>query len=61
MMFLQGNQRESKVRQYPSNETTCNKGLKLDHERISEDYSSDLNNILEEACNSVANEIFNKP
>ena len=45
MMFLQGNQRESKVRQYPSNETTCNKGLKLDHERISEDYSSDLNNI----------------
>lgn len=29
----------------PSNETTCNKGLKLDHERISEDYSSDLNNI----------------
>lgn len=58
---LQGNQRETKVRQYPGDETACNKGLKFNDERISEDHSSDLDNILEEACNSVADENFNKP
>jgi hypothetical protein len=55
MVSLQGNQREMKVRQYPNDETTCNKGLNFNDERISKDYSSDFDAISEEDCNSVAN------
>lgn len=42
-----------KVRQYPNDETTCDTGLNLNDERISEDYSSDFDDISEEDCNSV--------
>jgi hypothetical protein len=55
MASLQGNQREMKVRQYPNDETTCDKGLNFNDERISEGYSSDFDDISEEDGNSVAN------
>lgn len=42
-----------KVRQYPNDETTCDKGLNFNDERISEGYSSDFDDISEEDGNSV--------
>ena len=56
MASLQENRRETKARQHPSNETTWNKGLKSEDERISEDYGSYLGNTFEESSDSVADE-----